>query len=60
MPSTSAVTVPGVSESEFQSLPSYLRLMTLHNLNQAIHSINQRMAEEKPGMGRIKRKKKVH
>uniref|UniRef100_A0A8D3A5U3 Spindle and kinetochore associated complex subunit 3 n=1 Tax=Scophthalmus maximus TaxID=52904 RepID=A0A8D3A5U3_SCOMX len=34
-----------VSESEFQSLPSYLRQMTLSNLNQAVHSINQFTAE---------------
>lgn len=40
-----AVSVPVVSESEFQSLPSYLRQMTLHNLNQAIHNINKFTAE---------------
>lgn len=40
-----AASVPVVSESEFHSLPSYLRLMTLHNLNQAIHNINKFTAE---------------
>ncbi|XP_070694499.1 SKA complex subunit 3 [Pempheris klunzingeri] len=34
-----------VSESEFLSLPSYLRQMTLHSLNQAVHSINKFTAE---------------
>lgn len=48
VPRMSAVTVSVVSESEFQSLPSYLRIMTLHNLNQAIHSFNKYMAES-PG-----------
>lgn len=37
--------MPVVSESEFQSLPSYLKLMTLQNLNQAIHNINKFTAE---------------
>ncbi|KAM6978597.1 SKA complex subunit 3 [Tautogolabrus adspersus] len=35
-----AANISAVSESEFQSLPSYLRQMTLNNLNQAVHSIN--------------------
>ncbi|XP_026231600.1 spindle and kinetochore-associated protein 3 isoform X2 [Anabas testudineus] len=30
-----------VSEPEFQSLPSYLKQMTLHSLNQAVHNINK-------------------
>nr|XP_040056532.1 spindle and kinetochore-associated protein 3 isoform X2 [Gasterosteus aculeatus aculeatus] len=30
-----------VSESEFQSLPRYLKQMTLPNLNQAVHHINK-------------------
>uniref|UniRef100_A0A8C5EDA3 Spindle and kinetochore-associated protein 3 n=1 Tax=Gouania willdenowi TaxID=441366 RepID=A0A8C5EDA3_GOUWI len=30
-----------VSESEFQSLPNHLRQMTLHSLNEAVHSINK-------------------
>ncbi|KAE8299751.1 Spindle and kinetochore-associated protein 3 [Larimichthys crocea] len=41
----SAPSVSAVSKSEFQSLPSYLKQMTLHNLNQAIHSINNFTAE---------------
>ncbi|KAM7406912.1 hypothetical protein PAMA_002892 [Pampus argenteus] len=41
----SDVTLSLVSESEFQSLPSYLRQMTLYNLNQAVHNINKFMAE---------------
>ncbi|XP_075887018.1 SKA complex subunit 3 [Nelusetta ayraudi] len=48
VPRVPAVTLPVVSESEFQSLPSYLRIMTLHNLNQAIHGINKHMGE-RPG-----------
>lgn len=40
-----AVSVPVVSDSEFQRLPNYLRLMTLYNLNQAIHNINKFIAE---------------
>ncbi|XP_075961069.1 SKA complex subunit 3 [Anarhichas minor] len=35
-----AVRLSEVSESEFQSLPKYLKQMTLHNLNQAVHNIN--------------------
>ncbi|CAJ1079062.1 spindle and kinetochore-associated protein 3 [Xyrichtys novacula] len=35
-----ALSMPLVSQSEFQSLPCYLRQMTLNNLNQAVHSIN--------------------
>ncbi|XP_054887383.1 spindle and kinetochore-associated protein 3 [Poeciliopsis prolifica] len=34
-----------VSQSEFQTLPSYLRLMTLSNLNQAVQSINRFTAQ---------------
>uniref|UniRef100_A0A674NTG4 Spindle and kinetochore associated complex subunit 3 n=1 Tax=Takifugu rubripes TaxID=31033 RepID=A0A674NTG4_TAKRU len=34
-----------VSDSEFQSLPNYLKLTTLHNLNQAVHNINTFMAD---------------
>uniref|UniRef100_A0A3Q3EX94 Spindle and kinetochore associated complex subunit 3 n=1 Tax=Labrus bergylta TaxID=56723 RepID=A0A3Q3EX94_9LABR len=50
MPDLSSVTqdickvtakISAVSESEFQSLPSYLRQMTLNNLNQAVHNINK-------------------
>uniref|UniRef100_A0A3B4UKP4 Spindle and kinetochore associated complex subunit 3 n=1 Tax=Seriola dumerili TaxID=41447 RepID=A0A3B4UKP4_SERDU len=37
----SAASMPVVSESEFQSLPSYLRQMTLYNLNQVVHNINK-------------------
>ncbi|XP_056910835.1 spindle and kinetochore-associated protein 3 isoform X2 [Takifugu flavidus] len=37
-----------VSDSEFQSLPNYLKLTTLHNLNQAVHNINTFMADH-PG-----------
>lgn len=48
VPRVPAVTLSVVSESEFQSLPSYLRIMTLHNLNQAIHGINKHMGE-RPG-----------
>lgn len=44
-PLANAVSVSVVSESEFQSLPSYLRQMTLHNLNQTIHNINKFIAE---------------
>lgn len=44
-PSSTLPKVPVVSESEFQSLPSYLKLMTLQNLNQAIHNINKFTAE---------------
>nr|XP_020487683.1 spindle and kinetochore-associated protein 3 [Labrus bergylta] len=36
-----AAKISAVSESEFQSLPSYLRQMTLNNLNQAVHNINK-------------------
>ncbi|XP_041807235.1 spindle and kinetochore-associated protein 3 isoform X2 [Chelmon rostratus] len=43
-----AESVSVVSESEFKSLPSYLRQMTLYNLNQSIHNINKFM-EECPG-----------
>ncbi|XP_044073316.1 spindle and kinetochore-associated protein 3 isoform X2 [Siniperca chuatsi] len=40
-----AVSLSVVSESEFQSLPSYLRQMSLYSLNQAVHNINTFMAE---------------
>nr|XP_046260297.1 spindle and kinetochore-associated protein 3 isoform X2 [Scatophagus argus] len=40
-----AASVSVVSESEFQSLPSYLRQMTLHSLNQAIRNINEFVAD---------------
>ncbi|KAK2840154.1 hypothetical protein Q5P01_013894 [Channa striata] len=40
-----AVSLSVVSESEFQSLPSYLRQVTLHSLNQVVHSINKFTAE---------------
>ncbi|XP_029314919.1 SKA complex subunit 3 [Cottoperca gobio] len=40
-----AVRMSVVSESEFQSLPKYLRQMTLHNLNQVVHNINTFTAE---------------
>ncbi|XP_062288156.1 spindle and kinetochore-associated protein 3 [Scomber scombrus] len=43
-PLPTVVTVSPVSEGEFQSLPSYMRQMTLHNLNQAVHNINKFMA----------------
>ncbi|XP_045910916.1 spindle and kinetochore-associated protein 3 [Micropterus dolomieu] len=40
-----SVSLSVVSESEFQSLPSYLRQMTLSSLNQAVHNINTFTAE---------------
>ncbi|XP_028291653.1 SKA complex subunit 3 [Gouania willdenowi] len=46
-PNFTEETAPGVphllivSESEFQSLPNHLRQMTLHSLNEAVHSINK-------------------
>ncbi|XP_068185830.1 spindle and kinetochore-associated protein 3 [Antennarius striatus] len=40
-----AKSVSAVSESEFKSLPGYLKQMTLHNLNLAIHDINKFLAE---------------
>ncbi|XP_049905162.1 spindle and kinetochore-associated protein 3 [Epinephelus moara] len=43
-----AVSLSVVSESEFRSLPSYLRQMTLQSLNQAVNSINKFLAES-PG-----------
>nr|XP_043906797.1 spindle and kinetochore-associated protein 3 isoform X2 [Solea senegalensis] len=39
------VSLSVISESEFQSLPGYLRQMSLHNLNQAVHNINQFTAQ---------------
>ncbi|XP_071392269.1 SKA complex subunit 3 [Centroberyx affinis] len=44
-----AVSVSAVSESEFQSLPSYLRQMTLSSLNQAVHKINSAAAGQGHG-----------
>lgn len=44
-PSALREAVPPVSDSEFQSLPDYLKLMTLHKLNQAVHNINAFMAD---------------
>ncbi|XP_068428868.1 spindle and kinetochore-associated protein 3 [Clinocottus analis] len=43
-----AVRLPEVSESEFQSLPKYLKQMTLLSLNQAVSNIN-RFTEESRG-----------
>ncbi|KAM4608695.1 SKA complex subunit 3 [Polymixia lowei] len=43
------LTLPLVSESEFHSLPSYLRQMTLSSLNQALHKINSAAAEKSHG-----------
>ncbi|KAK9537224.1 hypothetical protein VZT92_004859 [Zoarces viviparus] len=43
-----AVRLSEVSASEFQSLPKYLKQMTLHNLNQAVHKINT-FSEESRG-----------
>ncbi|KAK5860749.1 hypothetical protein PBY51_022208 [Eleginops maclovinus] len=40
-----AVSLSAVSESEFQSLPKYLRQITLHNLNQVVQNINTFTAE---------------
>ncbi|XP_030614190.1 SKA complex subunit 3 [Archocentrus centrarchus] len=40
-----AASLSEVSESEFQSLPSYLRQMSLYGLNQAVHNINSFIAE---------------
>lgn len=37
-----------VSDGEFQSLPNYLRQVTLHKLNQAVHNINA-FTEQHPG-----------
>ncbi|XP_019956103.2 SKA complex subunit 3 isoform X2 [Paralichthys olivaceus] len=41
----SAPSLSAVSESEFQSLPRYMRQMTLSNLNQVVHNINKFTAE---------------
>ncbi|XP_062259164.1 spindle and kinetochore-associated protein 3 isoform X2 [Platichthys flesus] len=41
----SAPSLSAVSESEFQSLPRYMRQMTLYNLNQVVHNINKFIAE---------------
>ncbi|XP_034550311.1 spindle and kinetochore-associated protein 3 [Notolabrus celidotus] len=45
-PLSTARSLPLVSESEFQSLPSYLKQMTLSSLNQAVHSINRYSGEQ--------------
>ncbi|XP_061774256.1 spindle and kinetochore-associated protein 3 [Nerophis ophidion] len=37
--------VTAVSEREFDSLPSFLRQMTLNNLNKAVHNMNKYLAE---------------
>ncbi|XP_034741263.1 spindle and kinetochore-associated protein 3 [Etheostoma cragini] len=42
-----AVNLSVVSESEFQGLPSYMRQMTLSNLNLAIQNINKFTAESR-------------
>ena len=39
-PSVLLKAVSAVSDLEYQNLPKYLKLMTLHNINQAIHNIN--------------------
>ncbi|XP_032386183.1 SKA complex subunit 3 [Etheostoma spectabile] len=44
-----AASLSAVSESEFQSLPSYMRQMTLSNLNLAIQNINKFTAESRGG-----------
>lgn len=44
-PSVLHKAVSVVSNPEYQNLPKYLKLMTLHNLNQAIHNINIFMAD---------------
>lgn len=44
-PSVLHKAVSVVSNPEYQNLPKYLKLMTLHNLNQAIHNINTFMAD---------------
>ncbi|XP_060944771.1 spindle and kinetochore-associated protein 3 isoform X1 [Limanda limanda] len=41
----SAPSLSAVSESEFQSLPRYMRQMTLSNLNQGVQNINKFIAE---------------
>ncbi|XP_037645983.1 LOW QUALITY PROTEIN: spindle and kinetochore-associated protein 3 [Sebastes umbrosus] len=43
-----AVSLSVVSESEFQSLPKYMKQMTLLNLNQVVHNINK-FTEESRG-----------
>ncbi|XP_029915369.1 spindle and kinetochore-associated protein 3-like isoform X2 [Myripristis murdjan] len=44
-----AQSLPVVSQSEFHSLPRYLRLMTLSSLNQAVHKINHAVADKSHG-----------
>ncbi|XP_029936766.1 SKA complex subunit 3 isoform X2 [Myripristis murdjan] len=41
-----ALSLSVVSESEFHSLPTYLRQMTLSSLNQAIHNINSAITDK--------------
>ncbi|XP_008299599.1 SKA complex subunit 3 [Stegastes partitus] len=43
-----AMGLSAVSDGEFQSLPNYLRQVTLHNLNRAVHNINT-FTEQRPG-----------
>uniref|UniRef100_A0A673BHL7 Spindle and kinetochore associated complex subunit 3 n=1 Tax=Sphaeramia orbicularis TaxID=375764 RepID=A0A673BHL7_9TELE len=40
-----SATLSVVSENEFQGLPSYMRQMTLHSLNQAVQNINTFMTQ---------------
>uniref|UniRef100_A0A3Q3QZB9 Uncharacterized protein n=1 Tax=Monopterus albus TaxID=43700 RepID=A0A3Q3QZB9_MONAL len=56
-----AVSLSVVSATEFQSLPGYLRQMTLHSLNQAVHSINTSTAncEEQKTEFRMEELKKI-
>lgn len=44
-PSVRHKAVSLVSDLEYQNLPKYLKLMTLHSLNQAVHNINTSMAD---------------
>ncbi|XP_031171968.1 spindle and kinetochore-associated protein 3 isoform X2 [Sander lucioperca] len=46
-PENRAVSLSAVSESEFQSLPKYMRQMTLSNLNLAVQKINTFTAESR-------------
>ncbi|KAM8856360.1 SKA complex subunit 3 isoform 2-T2 [Spinachia spinachia] len=47
-PKKDPVRLSEVSEREFQTLPKYLKQMSLHNLNQAVHHINK-FTEDCPG-----------
>ncbi|XP_028249701.1 SKA complex subunit 3 isoform X2 [Parambassis ranga] len=42
-----AATLSLVSENEFQSLPSYLKQMTVHNINKAVNNINKFIEEHR-------------